>query len=122
MADRARKQGSLLKELPVLLLVARRPGRAGQDVPGAALLHPVGSMEQTLHGCPGCTADRILVTKPPYWFADPQPGDVVVFEGPDTWPSEAQASKPTNWFGRAALFLGRPWASRRPATGTSSSG
>ncbi|MCP2165395.1 signal peptidase I [Goodfellowiella coeruleoviolacea] len=46
---------------------------------------PSQSMEQTLHGCPGCTNDRVLVDKLTYDFTDPGPGDVVVFRGPDSW-------------------------------------
>ncbi|WP_324273767.1 S26 family signal peptidase [Blastococcus brunescens] len=29
-----------------------------------AFFIPSGSMETTLHGCTGCTGDRVLVTKP----------------------------------------------------------
>ncbi len=46
---------------------------------------PSGSMETTLHGCTGCVNDRVLVDKVSYRLGDPQPGDVVVFRGPDTW-------------------------------------
>lgn len=46
---------------------------------------PSASMEPTLHGCEGCTNDRIFVEKLSYYFSDPDPGDVVVFEGPDAW-------------------------------------
>jgi signal peptidase I len=46
---------------------------------------PSGSMEQTLHGCPGCTGDRVLVDKVIYRFRDPAPGDVIVFKGPPAW-------------------------------------
>ena len=46
---------------------------------------PSQSMEQTLHGCPGCTNDRVLVDKITYRFRDPRPGDVVVFRGPESW-------------------------------------
>ena len=43
-------------------------------------------MEPTLHGCEGCTGDRIFVNKLAYRFGgDPEPGDVVVFVGPDSW-------------------------------------
>ena len=37
---------------------------------------------------PGCTGDRVLVNKVPYWFGEPEPGDIVVFKGPDTWAPE----------------------------------
>ncbi|GAA0938490.1 signal peptidase I [Pseudonocardia zijingensis] len=48
---------------------------------------PSGSMERTLHGCPGCTNDRVLVDKLAYRFSAPEPGDVVVFTVPGTWTS-----------------------------------
>jgi len=48
-------------------------------------LIPSESMEPTLHGCPGCTGDRIMVDKLTYRFGDPQPGDVIVFKGPPNW-------------------------------------
>ena len=43
---------------------------------------PSESMEKTLHGCPGCSGDRILVSKIVYDFRDPHPGDIVVFNAP----------------------------------------
>ncbi len=101
------KKGSLLKELPILLVVAFVLALLVKTFLVQAFFIPSGSMEQTLHGCTGCTGDRVLVTKPPYWFSDPQPGDVVVFQGPDTWTPEVQVSEPSNWFSSAALFLGR---------------
>ena len=57
---------------------------------------PSGSMETTLHGCTGCNNDRVLVDKVTYRFSDPQPGDVVVFRGPDSWNSEVQFEPPAN--------------------------
>jgi len=38
---------------------------------------PRGSMEPTLHGCSGCTGDRIMVDTLTYRFSSPQPGEVV---------------------------------------------
>ncbi len=57
---------------------------------------PSGSMETTLHGCTGCNNDRVLVDKITFRFSDPQPGDVVVFRGPDSWSSEVDVSPPSN--------------------------
>ncbi|WP_254125330.1 signal peptidase I [Amycolatopsis sp. CA-230715] len=48
-----------------------------------AFVIPSGSMERTLHGCPGCVDDRVLVDKLVYRFQSPQPGDVIVFHAPD---------------------------------------
>ena len=52
---------------------------------GRPYVIPSASMEPTLHGCEGCTNDRIFVEKLSFYFSDPDPGDVVVFEGPDAW-------------------------------------
>jgi signal peptidase I len=46
---------------------------------------PSASMEPTLHGCPGCTDDHILVDKISYRTHDPREGDIVVFNRPATW-------------------------------------
>ena len=48
-------------------------------------LIPSESMEPTLHGCPGCVGDRIMVDKLSYRFGSPEPGDVIVFQGPPNW-------------------------------------
>jgi signal peptidase I len=64
-------------------------------------------MEQTLHGCPGCAGDRILVFKPVYQVRDPHPGDIVVFKAPVDWDEaggQALSSNPlvhgVQWFGQ----------------------
>jgi signal peptidase I len=72
-----------------------------------AFFIPSGSMERTLHGCPGCTGDRVLVNKIPYWFGEPEAGDIVVFEGPESWSPEVQVAEPGNWFSSSLLWLGR---------------
>ncbi|WP_369134413.1 signal peptidase I [Modestobacter sp. I12A-02662] len=101
------KKGSLLKELPVLLVIAFVLALLVKTFLVQAFFIPSGSMEQTLHGCTGCTGDRVLVNKVPYWFGEPEPGDVVVFRGPDTWAPEITVAEPTNWFAGALLTLGR---------------
>jgi signal peptidase I len=57
---------------------------------------PSQSMEKTLHGCPGCSGDRILVNKPIYDLRDPHPGDIVVFHAPQGWDDEPRPSVPGN--------------------------
>jgi signal peptidase I len=79
------KKGSLLRELPVLLLVAFVLALVVKTFFVQAFFIPSGSMEQTLHGCTGCTGDRILVDRITYDFTDPRPGDVIVFKGPEAW-------------------------------------
>ncbi|WP_051580928.1 signal peptidase I [Pseudonocardia acaciae] len=46
---------------------------------------PSDSMESTLHGCPGCENDHVLVDKLAYHFGTPRPGDIVVFVVPTSW-------------------------------------
>jgi signal peptidase I len=57
---------------------------------------PSASMEHTLHGCPGCSGDRILVNKLIYDFRDPHPGDIVVFHAPPGWNDEPPSRPPSN--------------------------
>jgi signal peptidase I len=57
---------------------------------------PSESMEKTLHGCPGCSGDRILVSKIVYDFRDPHPGDIVVFNAPPGWDDEPPSVPPSN--------------------------
>ena len=104
---RLRKKGSLLRELPVLLVIAFVLALLVKTFFVQAFFIPSGSMEQTLHGCPECTGDRVLVNKVPYWVGEPEPGDIVVFRGPDTWDPEVTVAEPSNWFSSAMLWLGR---------------
>ncbi|MFQ1001354.1 signal peptidase I [Modestobacter sp. SSW1-42] len=101
------KKGSLLRELPVLLVIAFVLALVVKTFLVQAFFIPSGSMEQTLHGCTGCTGDRVLVNKVPYWFGEPEPGDIVVFRGPDTWSPEITVAEPGNWVSGALLTLGR---------------
>ncbi|SER17630.1 signal peptidase I [Lentzea albida] len=58
---------------------------------------PSASMENTLHGCTGCENDRVLVDKITYRFGDVEPGEVVVFRGPEAWTShEFRQARSTN--------------------------
>jgi signal peptidase I len=101
------KKGSLLRELPVLLLIAFVLALVVKTFFVQAFFIPSGSMEQTLHGCTGCTGDRVLVNKVPYWFGKPSPGEIAVFKGPDTWTPEVSVAPPSNWVSGALLWLGR---------------
>ncbi|MDQ4039472.1 MAG: signal peptidase I [Actinomycetota bacterium] len=104
---RPKKKGSLLKELPVLLIVAFGLAVLIKTFLFQAFFIPSGSMEPTLHGCTGCSGDRVLVNKIVYYFGDPEPGDIVVFEGPDTWAPEVQVAEPANWVSSVMATLGR---------------
>jgi signal peptidase I len=78
-------QRSFWVELPILIGVALVLTFIIQTFLGRVFVIPSESMEQTLHGCPGCYGDRVLVDKLVYTFGDPEPGEVVVFERPSTW-------------------------------------
>jgi signal peptidase I len=80
-----RRRPAFWRELPILVVVALVLTFLIQTFLAKVYVIPSGSMETTLHGCTGCTNDRVLVDKVTYRFGDPRPGDVVVFRGPDTW-------------------------------------
>ncbi|MDO5032507.1 signal peptidase I [Corynebacterium sp.] len=67
---------------------------------------PSASMEPTLHGCSGCSNDRIWVQKLSYYVDDPRPGDVVVFAGPDSWNTAFEVERSSNVFVRGLQNLG----------------
>lgn len=52
---------------------------------------PSGSMENTLQ-----VNDRVLVNKLAYRFGEVQRGDVIVFNGADSWQSEVEIPEPAN--------------------------
>jgi signal peptidase I len=80
-----RRRENFWRELPLLIVVALVLTFTIQTFLAKVYVIPSGSMETTLHGCTGCNNDRVLVDKVTLRFRDPQPGDVVVFRGPDGW-------------------------------------
>lgn len=80
-----RRRENFWRELPLLIVVALLLTFLIQTFLAKVYVIPSGSMEQTLHGCTNCNNDRVLVDKVSKLFVDPQPGDVVVFRGPDSW-------------------------------------
>ncbi|WP_372907139.1 signal peptidase I [Saccharopolyspora indica] len=106
-----KKKGSFWRELPILIVTALVLTVLIQAFIARVYVIPSQSMEQTLHGCTGCNNDRVLVDKITYRFSDPEPGDVVVFRGPQPWvQNEFQAEEPTNpvagFFQGVASLLG----------------
>jgi signal peptidase I len=96
---RKRKQRSFWKELPILIGVALLLALLIQTFVARVFVIPSESMEATLHGCPGCYGDRVLVDKLVYDFGEPEPGEVVVFKRPSTWnQSEFQSNRSSNAF------------------------
>jgi signal peptidase I len=102
----AAKKRSFLRELPILLGIALVLSLLIKTFLIQAFFIPSGSMERTLHGCPGCTGDRILVDKVSYRFHDPGPGDIVVFKAPPSWEPEVQLAPPANPVRRAVNWVG----------------
>lgn len=79
------KKKSTARELAVLTVLALAAYYIVLTFVARPYLIPSESMEPTLHGCAGCTGDRIVVDKVSYRFGAPHPGDVVVFRGPPNW-------------------------------------
>ncbi|HSV64558.1 MAG TPA: signal peptidase I [Mycobacteriales bacterium] len=104
----ARQRGtSFWRELPILLLIALVLAVLIKTFLVQAFFIPSGSMERTLHGCPGCSGDRVLVNKLVYRFRDPHPGDIVVFRGPESWAPEVLVAEPSNVVQRGLRAVGQ---------------
>lgn len=84
-ARKQKKKGGFWRELPIMVVVAVVLAILLRTFVVESFFIPSSSMEKTLHGCPGCTADRVLVNRMVYRFHDPRPGDIVVFSAPDGW-------------------------------------
>ena len=75
-----RKRGSLLKELPILVVVALVVSLFIKTFLVQFFYIPSGSMENTLQ-----IKDRVAVNKVPFISKSISRGDVVVFRDPDNW-------------------------------------
>jgi signal peptidase I len=75
-----RKKGSLLRELPVLVVVALVVSLLIKTFLVQFFYIPSGSMENTLQ-----IKDRVAVNKVPFISKNISRGDVVVFRDPDNW-------------------------------------
>lgn len=93
-------------EIPVVVVLTVVFMIVIQALIGRIYLIPSQSMEPTLHGCAGCTGDRIFVQKVSYYFSDPEPGDVVVFKGTDSWNSGFITNRSDNPVVRGLQNLG----------------
>jgi signal peptidase I, bacterial type len=88
---KAKKQGSFWFELPVLIGVALVLALIIKSFVVQAFYIPSQSMENTLK-----VGDRVLVNKIVYHTRDIHRGDVVVFNGLDSWDPEVDFKEPTN--------------------------
>lgn len=94
-------------ELPLLVAVAIVIAVLVKSFVIQPFYIPSESMEKTLHGCPGCKGDRILVNKPIYDLRDPHPGDIAVFHAPPGWDDEPPSVPPSNPVVRAIRGFGQ---------------
>jgi signal peptidase I len=93
--------GSIWKELPVLIIIAILLAILLKTFLVQAFFIPSGSMENTLR-----LYDRVMVNKVVYHVRDIKRGDVVVFNGLDSWTPEVPVTGPTNPIGKALGWLG----------------
>lgn len=105
-AGKEKKQAPWYIEIPVVIVLTLLIIFVFQTFVGRMYLIPSQSMEPTLHGCEGCTGDRIFVDKISYNFSDPEPGDVVVFEGTDSWNTAFVSQRSENDLLRGLQNLG----------------
>jgi signal peptidase I len=96
-----KKQGSFWKELPILIGVALALAMVIKAFALQAFYIPSQSMENTLK-----VGDRVLVNKIVYHTRDIKRGDVVVFNGLDSWDPEVQYSEPKNPVAKVLRAIG----------------
>jgi signal peptidase I len=97
------------KELPILLLVAFGIAFLVKTFLVQAFFIPSGSMENTL-----AVGDRVLVNKVVYHLRPIARGDVVVFNGVDSFTPEVQITPPSDPVGKAADWFGRTFGLAPP--------
>src|SRR5262249_1653316 len=105
-----KKKKSALRETAILIVIAVGLYYLVLTFVARPYLIPSESMEPTLHGCAGCTGDRIMVDKLSYRFGSPKPGDVIVFKGPPSWNIGYKSIRSDNtavrWVQNALSFIG----------------
>jgi signal peptidase I len=90
-----RKRRSFLRELPVIVVAAIVISLLIKTFLVQAFFIPSASMEHTLHGCPGCLGDRVLVNKLVTHVGGVHRGDVVVFRDAFGWLPSGIAATPS---------------------------
>jgi signal peptidase I len=99
--DAKKKQGAFWKELPVLIGVALVLALVIKGFVIQAFYIPSASMENTLQ-----IGDRVLVNKLVYHTRDITRGDIVVFNGIDSWDPEVAIDEPSNPLSKAFRAVG----------------
>jgi signal peptidase I len=102
-AGRSRAKGSsFFRELPFLVLVAFGLALLIKAFLVQAFYIPSGSMQQTLE-----LRDRVLVNKLVYDFRDIHRGEIVVFDGLDSFTPEVEIAPPSSGLERVLRFAAR---------------
>jgi signal peptidase I len=83
--ERPKRPHSMLRETGGIVLTALIVSLLVKTFLVQAFYVPSGSMEPTLHGCPGCRDDRIMVSKLTTHLGGIHRGDVVVFHDRFGW-------------------------------------
>jgi signal peptidase I len=89
--DPPKKRTSFWRELPILLVIALGLALVLKTFFIQAFYIPSGSMEDTLQ-----IGDRVMVNKLAYTLGDIERGDVIVFNGVDSWSPEIQVADTSN--------------------------
>lgn len=98
-----KKKASLVRETAIILICVLALTWVLQTFIGRQYVIPSESMENTLHGCAGCTNDRIVIDKLVYRWSDPEAGDVVVFRAPtSSWDQGWKSPRSSNTVIRGA--------------------
>lgn len=103
-----------VREIAVIVVTVLLLTWVLQTFVGRQYVVPSESMEPTLHGCSGCSNDRIVIEKLSHLLGDaPRAGDVIVFVAPtDSWNENWTSPRSSNavvgaaqnalsWFGFA---------------------
>ena len=109
-APRAQRSGSFWKELPILLLIAFGLAFLVKTLLVQAFFIPSGSMQKTLE-----IGDRVLVNKVVYHLRPIARGDVVVFNGVDSFTPEVSIVEPTDPTGKVVDWFGRTFGFAPPS-------
>lgn len=89
------RKGSLLRELPILVVVALAVSLVIKSFLVQFFYIPSGSMENTLQ-----INDRVAVNKVPFFSKSINRGDVVVFRDPDNWLPEPYADDENSYLAK----------------------
>jgi signal peptidase I len=91
-----KRSSSFWRELPILVVIALGLAFLLKTFLVQAFYIPSGSMEDTLQ-----IGDRVMVNKLAYTLGDIQRGDVIVFNGVDSWDPEIEVAETGNPVTRA---------------------